>query len=43
MKRLTATKVAGKKIAVTMAMVFIAVLSDLDAWAIFEVVRLKYC
>ena len=40
---LTATKVAGKKMVVTMAIVFIAVLSDFEACAIFEVVRLKYC
>ena len=42
LQALTATKVAGKKIVVTVAMVFIAVLSDFEACAIFDVERLKY-
>jgi len=41
-KVLTATKVAGKKIVVTIAIAFIALLSFLDSRAILDVVRLKY-
>jgi hypothetical protein len=41
-RALTDTNVAGKKIAVTIAIVFMAVLSSFDACEILDVVRLKY-